>query len=323
MKEPTIEKLTGAELISTSGDYVALYWRGFYLFTTDGKFLYQRTDLRYIAKVLFLPDDRILLDVGKPRKYMILRLSTGEELYSFDRPQYDYSGNHFLITPDKTIVVDMIYRTRSSAKPYIVTIDLCRQELNWYHCKSGWRVCQDMIFDENETLCLLESQIENLEDNTIELCGIRYDPIDGYSPGSSNRWKYMWGRENAKTLLCFFLDAHTILTRDLYLFKPKTSQYTYLLENSPDWKWPETVSLSYHFSQDQKYLILYFSTCNVVVDIAQRKVVAQYAAKDTFGCIVGREFWLPAKNGVIRKPFPLMEEPLPYATPSLDFLSER
>lgn len=52
-----------------------------------------------------------------------------------------------------------------------------------------------------------------------------------------------------------------------------------------------------------------WAQCDVVIDLQERRVVAQYAMPNGLpGCVVGEEYWTSSSQGILRKRFPVWEE---------------
>lgn len=81
-----------------------------------------------------------------------------------------------------------------------------------------------------------------------------------------------------------------------------------LLKNEKEWIPPGT-PMHYFYQEDSKLLTLAYDNATVVVDCGNRKRIAQYASPDlASGCLINGEYWMGTPNGVVKKPFPMIEE---------------
>jgi len=106
----------------------------------------------------------------------------------------------------------------------------------------------------------------------------------------------------------FLGNTDTLITSDLHVYSVVTGETYNLIENSPQWRQPQFNPSEIVLHESGKYVILKYSHANAIVDFSARKIIAQYNTETWWGCIVGNEFWETTEAGVLRRPFPLMEE---------------
>ena len=84
-----------------------------------------------------------------------------------------------------------------------------------------------------------------------------------------------------------------------------------LLENETTWQRPDMNPSDCWLDLSKRYLCVMYRTANVIIDVSQRKVAAQYAANLERGCLIGNAYWLCVNDRICRKPFPKFEEAPP------------
>ena len=176
----------------------------------------------------------------------------------------------------------------------------------------------DLVCDMQGNPCILQYHFEEAEDirniqisknGIIESCVVKENGSPTYKP------LFFWEFPHPRISKFFLGDIDTILTQDLYVYTPSSGQLCDLIENRSVWNQTGQKPIDYRIDRKRQYLTLLCNTVNVIIDMNARKLVARYAAQYRFGCIVGNEFWVCTDQGVLRKPFPLIEEMPPFKFP--------
>lgn len=287
--------------ISCFNDYVVMIGGKLWIFKTDGTLIAYKKNIVNPGKITFLSDDRLLVECGKQKAYILLSLIDGAELTRIPMPNMDFSSKKFAVSADCSFVYDFYHLENNN---YFIRINLIDLETYTYYLAPGLRVIADIMCDGNDVPCLLETHYEMIEKNHISVNGIRYVHQEEIDPGSSYYWKYKWFFEFPMISSFFMGNTEKIISNDLQIYDCKTGKKYPLLEN-------ETIDghlSSITIDSDGKYITLKYSTMNVIVDLATKKMVARYAVDDTLGCLIGEEFWVYSGKGILRKPFPMIEE---------------
>ena len=298
-----IKKLKGKYYISVIGDYIVFRGDDLVIFKMDGSFVARRSDLRNVTKIVSLGNDRLLLDDSWARTYAVISTKDGTDVWKIKYPKRDTSKFKFLISPDTTMAFDL-YSDRYG--DHLAMIDLEERKLEALDLKVGLSCVADLDFDENGELCLLETQGEMIEDEHMSSNGIRYIRPDDIDPGGAYYWKNKWQSTFVSHARFFFGDTETILTDDLQLYHHRTGQSIPLLDDD---RFDKNARLSSWIKTTcGRYIILRYQRMHVVVDIQTRKMVARYQASYRNGCLIGDEYWICTEEGIVRKPFPLIED---------------
>lgn len=294
-----IEKISGRYTISTRDEYVVLSGKNLVLCNVAGEIITYRPDLRNIHKVAFLSGDRILIDCGILRSYVLLSLVDGSEIWRVAQPKLDYTSRSFAISPDHAYIYDYFYLKEEC---FLTRISILSQKTTVYAVKSDMRCVSDIKCDIEGFPCLLQHHYESSENVSIN--GICCFTDNVHESVGVFRWKFEFPR-----ISCYFLgDTETILTEDLYVYNPKTRRMFYLLENELEWESPGMRPLFCRIDESRRYVVLSYDTVNVVIDVINKKMVARYVASFTNGFIVDNEYWISSASGIQRKPFPLIED---------------
>ena len=302
--ENNMHKIKGKYNISLCGNYVVLFGDMLSIFNKDGSIVAHKKNLRNIHKIVAISEDSILADCGSPKAYVALSLSDGAEVWSLSHPRLDYTSRGFAIPPDNSAVYDY-YDLKGSQ--YLLKIDLTTREMTTISLESGLRCISDLACDEKGTLCLLEHHYEIIGEKHISINGIRYVYEDSVCPGNAYNWKSKWAFD-FPTISKFFLgNTDTVLTKDLFVYQPKTGKKYHLLENESRFELPECEPYDWKISSNKQYVILLYKDTNIVVDITTKKVVARYNTDFYHGCLIDDQYWVCLDDHIQIKPFPFFE----------------
>lgn len=307
----------GGYAIKKQGEYVAIYWKDLWLFKDDGSLVFHRKTPRFVEKIHFIDNERLL--VAAEKSYHLVHLPDGEDIWMIPRPnKISYGSRRFAVTPDLSCAYE--FCEGKKGETIFIALNTENGTLKQSLITGGLRATLDIMCDKEGFPCLLQSQVES----AIYENGVRYLPHGSLLPEHAYDWKAKWFSKFPRGARAFLHNTGQILTSDLCIFSPLTQKNIYLLENEADLsrlpKIPPHGPIVYVTDESGKYLTLDLVDYDVIVDIETRKIVGLYHAKYVSGCIVGNEYWISLDSGVDRKPFPLIEE-IAETTPKLTTLT--
>lgn len=303
-----VSKLKGDYRIYCDGNYVVLLGEKMYISAVDGKIIACRADVKNAFKALFLPNHRVFVDGGQ-HNYHLISLIDGTEIWSIPQSKRDFGANRLVCSSDFSVIYDFYWRKESC---YFVSINLETATIDEYRLISQLRTTRDVICDHNDIPCVLQCHYSVIDNKRISENGVLYQYQDVLNKGSDYYWKYKWTLDAESISYAFLGDVDKVLTDDLYVVNLTSGEIYYLLENDPNWCAPTLGLLDCKMDSGGRYIILKYAMTIVVVDWPARRKIAQYATSRTDGCIVNNEFWVCSKDGLQRKPFPLIEDVPPY-----------
>lgn len=304
MKTAKLEQVKGNYWISRNNKYVVLIGKELWIFKVDGDFVACRKDIPNAFKVAFLSGDRALTGSGKSG-YHLLSLKDGSDLWSIKPHKYETCAESFALSPDGVWAYDY-YSWKDDL--YVVKINLDHGEAEKYIVSPGLRCTKDILCDDDGIPCLLQSHYSIISGEQVSDNGILYQYQDVLKKGSAYYWKYKWQFGGKQIVEQYLGNTDTVITNDLFVFTPQVGKGYYLLENEASPQFPELEPINVCLDYSGHFIVLMYNTVNIVVDWKARKTVACYAAEYTKGCVVDDQFWVSSKNGILRKPFPIMEE---------------
>lgn len=307
MAKTDVEKLKGNYYIYSNGEYVVLPGTKLHIFRTDGSLVACRRDLRYAARITFLSGSRMLLCSSKLVFHMI-DLRDGSDMWTVPYTKVDLNVHDFALTPDETCAYTY---DEDRGQLFITELNLQTREVDSYDIAYDVGATQGIICDENGIPHLLKTVRETIGGIEYSQNGVRIHENDVIYRGSSNYWRAKWSTDPASGAFCFLDHVDRIITDDLHLYDPLTGSSVDLLENESDWHRPEGSISDCWLDMSRRYLCVKFQTANTIIDMQQRKVVAQYAAAFTHGCLVDDTYWICVDNKICIKPFPAFEEAPP------------
>lgn len=305
-------KTRGVSGIWKKDDYIVLTGKKFCIYKMDGTCILSRAVLPLVLKVFFLPGDRLIIDCSRKKSYMVFSLRDGSELAVIKYPKAEIISDSFALSVNDGYLYDFYHRDERS---FITKIDLSTYSLEAHEIIKQYNSVKDVICDADGTPCLLMAHYLEVGDSEISENGIQYAYRDPVCPGSPVYWKAKWDFPFSQISWCFFGDLETILTEDLCVYKTKSGEKYSLTENSPDWKPPMGLPGVFWFDDTGRYLHILYLQANVVIDMQERKVVAQYAAEYKRGCLIDGEYWISNEVGIEKKPFPIIEDLPPEKKP--------
>lgn len=316
MKKTALDTLKGSYQIDFNGEYVVLSGAKLYIFKPDGTQVVCRPDLRHAGRITFLPGNRMLL-CSKAVFHMI-RLPDGSDLWTAPYTKTNFNLNPLAVTPDEAYAYtyDEYRGTRFLTRLFLNTQE---HEVDLQELQPDIGATRGILCDEEGTPCLLKTLTETIGGKTVHQNGVRIHDFYDISPGSTTTWKTKWSFDN-RISVSFLGSTDEILTNDLSVYQPSTGTLAPLLTPEESSLLPSQPFSGCRTDFTGRYLCLMYQTGNVIVDMQERRIAAQYAADYTQGCLIGGEYWLCIKNQICRNPFPAFEEIPPQKTrPTMDW----
>ena len=304
MESTDIAKVKGHYSISLCGEHIVFYGSNLRIYRNDGTLIAYKNVYRNIKKILPLDLDKLLIDCGSQKAYIVLSLTDGSEIWRVKQPKLDYTSRRFSVSPDKLFVFDSF---DLMGNQYLVRINLDSQVLISIYLEKGLRCISDMCFDDDGTLCLLEHHYETIAGRNVSINGIRYIHLDSLNPGGANDWKEKWYFDHP-TISKFFLgNAETVLTQNLMVYHIGDGKLSQLLLDDLDLCLSSPL-IDVKVSNDSRYITLIFNNMNIIVSTLTRKIVARYATNFYHGCLIDNEYWICLDSGTQKRSFPSIEE---------------
>ena len=300
--------IKGSYEIITCNDYIIFFGPELVIFQTDGTFIACRKDLGKVRKCVCVCADTLLVDYSSRNFYSLISLIDGSELWRTSQPKLDYTCGRFVLSPDKRYAYDL-YTLRG--KYCYVEIDLISGNLRKQRIKHDMRCVSDLACDQQGNPVFLEHHYEESKNEAKKsvskngtICVSAKDRKYTHSFIQTHQWELPYPQ-----IARFFLkNEDVVLTQDLQVYIPSTGEMYSLAENEKPLGNPGGDPADYRLDMKSQYLILMYDTVNVVVDCVAQRIVARYAAQYRFGHIVGNEYWICTDEGIIRKPFPIIED---------------
>lgn len=310
MRKIDLPAVKDCEVIFAHDHSVILSGKSPWLFRDDGSFVEKYKSIRHAFSMLFLPGNIAFLDGWMDQSYHFISLDTGELMWSHvQKGRRDFTPRIFTSTADGNIVyyiysiknilhVDQLILSEKSCTTYTIPF----RKGATYHC----------YCDERGYLCILKSFLlpkEQEDGRQYAFCGVLQWHPDDQNP----TWKYQWtvptGTPDCSVCTC---NDEYVLLGNLKVRNLKSGEIFYILENQKE-KLPLYGGYSVTaYDKERNLLTIRFtwSSSNVIIDCASRTIVAHYVPFDddhVGGCLIGDEFWIGSKNGVVKRPFPHMD----------------
>lgn len=310
MKKTDLEKIKGSFQIYSNNEYVVLSGTKLYILKKDGSLVACRKDLRYARRITFLSGNRMLLCCGKLIFHMI-DLRDGHDLWTIPHSKDEFNLAPLTVTPDGTLAYT--YDTWKGALR-ITRLDLQTQEIDSYSIPYDIGATNDILCNKYGIPCLLKTLYETIGGKTYCQNGVRIQDYDILYRGSSTYWESKWQFEGKQRAFRFLGSTDRIITNDLKIYEPSSGTIFDLLEKEVTWKRPEFGPSDCWLDSGSHYLCLKYQTVNMVIDIQERKVAAQYAGDCTKGCLIDGKYWICNNGRILQKPFPAFEAAPPIQT---------
>lgn len=306
IKVADADKLKGDFSVYFNGEYVVLSGTKLFILRPDGSLVARRDDLHRSQKITFFPQNRVLLCTGKAVFHMI-DLRDGSDIWSAPYIRNNLNRNNLAVSPDGEYAYTF---DENRYGKFIARLHLNSpgHEVDAQEMQGDIGATCDIACDEDGVPCLLKTLTETVGGKRLNQCGVRMHDYDGIAPGSTTTWKTKWSFEQGRTAEFFFDGTDRVITGDYYLYEPATGKLTDLLEKEESWERSGTGLLACWKDVSGRYLCLGYDNRNVIIDLQERKIAAQYASSWERGCLIGDRYWLCVDKKILRKPFPAFEE---------------
>lgn len=303
--------------VFSDGQYVLLAGRKLWIFRTDDTFIAKLELIRKPSKAVFLPNNTALVDGDGDGHYHYISLENGELLWSsIKKGRRHRPVKRFAVSSDGTTIYDVYYKDSNS-----LYVDLLIPEKHLhisYVVNEGFSITHDIFCNQNDALCILQSQIQM---NSNTLCTHHYPSIrqNGIlkvlfgKEGVKTHWEKLWQSNSGSDTVVRGCDGENILQSDFSVINLNTMNTYPLLDKDEMDKLPKD---SFFCSYDLKrhLLTVYFlaERINAIIDCQSRKVVGLYNGDKLdvgyTGCLIHNAFWIGTCEGVVKKPFPSVNE---------------
>ena len=305
-----VDQIKGSFYIYSNGEYVVLPGTKLYISKTDGSLVACRNDLRYAGRVTFLSGNRMLLCSSKKVFHMI-DLCDGSDLWTAPYTQFELNTAELAVSSDETFAYTY---DQWKGMHFISRLNLQTHDVDVHAMYMDAGATRDILCDEEDIPCMLKTLGETIGGKRFTQNGVRLHDYYYLDPGDTTHWKAKWSFENTRYAFRFSGSTNRIVTNDLCIYEPATGLVVNLLENETNWQCMEKEPCDCWLDLSGRYLCVQYEKANVIIDIAKRKVAAQYAADHKKGCLIENEYWLCVDNRICRKPFPAFEEVPPENT---------
>lgn len=302
MEKRNLDKLRGRFEIYCNGNYAVLSGSVLYILRTDGTVTACRRDLRYAGRITFLSADRMLLCCKAV--FHMIDLASGCDIWEAPYTKFELNTADLAISPDESYAYTY---DQWKNRHFISRLDLHTLEVDSFDMDMDVGATRDICCDEAGVPCLLKTLAETVGGKQVHQNGIRIHDFSDSSPGNTTCWKSKWTFPGGKYGLRFLGSINRVVTSDLCLYETVSGASEDFLERETSWEKPEVSPSDCWMDHSGRYLCLKYLTANVVIDLQERRVAAQYAANYQKGCLVGGEYWICEEGRIRRKPFPAME----------------
>lgn len=312
MRKYNLKSVTDCELIFAYNDTVILSGKNPWIFRQDGTFVAKMKAIHKAYEIAFLPENMVLMDGLADQNYHYVSIDSGEILWSIPKKcKRSVTPNQFAVTPngqvvyyvyqaDDVLCVDRITIEEKSCTTYTIPTGLCAT----HHC----------YCDSEGELLLLQSfqSKERLDDgslNSTPYLGVLKWTQDSPSP----IWKYLWRSDFKFDFFPSLCNDEYVLFNNLTAKSFKNGEIINLLENNKEInRGPGLIQVS-AYDATRKLLTVRFthSWSTIIIDCNARKIVSHYAPISrglSGGCLIGNEFWIGTFDGVVKRPFPYMDD---------------
>lgn len=305
-----VDKIKGNFFIYSNGKYVVLPGTKLYILRTDGSLVSCRSDLRHAGRITFLSGNRMLLCSSKKEFHMI-DLRDGSDIWTAPYTKFELNAAELAISPDEAFAYtyDQWKGTHFISRLNLQTLEV---DVHDMHMDAG--ATMGILCDEEGVPCMLKILGETIGGKLFSENGVRMHDYYYLHPGSTTIWKTKWSFAPTRYALRFLDSTDRVVTNDLCSYEPATGKMVDLLENETKWHRLENSPCECWLDLSKRYLCVQYQKANVIIDIPERKVVAQYGADYKQGCLIGNEYWVCVDNRICRKPFPAFEEAPPAKT---------
>lgn len=308
--------LTDCHIISQNRDYLIFQGRKVISMCRDGTGLTAYPEIKPCAgKLAFLPCNRVLIEGGSDECYHVLSLEDGQTLASMKLPaQRTDRGRKFALSNDCKTAYDY---WELHGKKYIVKIDLEAFCYETFLFPLSMRCISSVHCTQSGELLVMESMNGKVKGIPRTLQQITV--VHLHNGLCETSCKHQW--DAPMKFNGFFANERYVLNRDLKVYDLQTSDTIDLLKHSKHAFTQRNGFHGYVLYAELQYLLVYDGRQNDIIDCRSQKLIARYETPgDSYiGCIIDGEFWLGTEKGIVKKPFPCIEElapPKPWGWPS-------
>lgn len=302
------------ECIFTNNNHVILSGKELWIFQRDGTFVARHKAIRKAYRIVFLPEDKVLIHGGPDGLYHYISLLDGQIIWSLPRKDGNsISPNQFAVTLDgksvyyvyhngQNLCTDHIIPNKGICKTYVISHNRCAALHCYCDDHSRLSILQSVLYKNAEYL-------DKFGEYTHFQHGIlKWSPIECV-PVFEKQWLQKIRTDHVP---CVCNDEY-VLFDDFSVVSFETGRTIHLLENSPPlMRAPGGFSVTAHDHRRHLLTVCFtHSGSNVIIDYKERKIVSHYASvipQLSNGCLIGDTFWSGTRNGIIVRPFPHWDE---------------
>lgn len=272
-----------------------------WILDSSGSLLFKFPKIKSVRKTILLSENRLLCEAYDA--YWVISLENGDTLWHYPLSKKWRSHAHnFALTPDGTYVYD--YYREECLTFYYVRINLVEYECDCIPIPNISWVEKGISSDENGEVNILFSATRQIMNRVIQKNGVLLQPAEGM--GSTFYWKNQW--DDSLIRFPLGMRQNLVLLDDFSVLNYMTGETIHLIDNNEERVFPQ-VNPSFVKIDQERYLNLIYSDRTIIIDCYQRKIVAQYNARFSSGCLIDDEYWIGDEEKIVKKPFPSFEEP--------------
>ena len=313
MSSNVFEELKNTHLIVDSEEYIVLFDKTLYIMKKSDLTVKNLTEYRDVFKGLILSGNRLLIDCGKQRSYIMLDLATGLELWRVPIPKSDYTYSKFVVTPDHHFVYDY---ANKKGKYILIRIDTGNQTVKHSLIENEYRCVYDLICDHDGLVWSLQGHLEFDETQNAETSesfssvgGVHLETLQAIAAPIEKEWRHRWEANATQPFHLFLGNADLVMNEDLTVFCAENHTTYSLVGNDAGWGGSSSHLCSCRCFTNSSYIMLVYDRENIIIDLHTRKMIARYAVELFHkGCLIDGEFWIGTTEGILRKPFPAIED---------------
>lgn len=296
--------LKGCETMYTNNEYIALVQKRFATIRVDGSELTYYPEIRAtVWKVAFLPNDLLLVEGGTDAKYHLISLRDGKILKSCKIPgRRCLRSRHFAVSPDGSIAFDY---WNIKNQTFLIRIDLQQLSYESFPIDPYLRMLADIVYVSPQEVLLLQTQSDTVNGAAhMANCVVSVKITDsGNLPVCYYKWRCAPSRRP------FATDGRYVLNLDLTIRDLQTESVRSLLAKKPVGFTDIRQFVKRRYYPKEQMLQLADGTKNVFIGFAEQKMIARYNTDKIglFGCVIGDTFLIGTSEGIITKPFPMIE----------------
>lgn len=303
MEHIDFNQFVGVAEIHDCGDFIVILGAKVWILNRDGSLRLTIHDIPNATGFAILSNERFLICGGLDTSFRLISLKNGEEIWRIPQiKRLSFFRFRLVVSSDEQYAfTTYVYRNDY----YLVMIHLTSGDMTCKKVEGGFRTLVDIACDTQQGVLFLKRQFDEIGEKRVGRNQVRrYNP----ETQRDDLIEYIWSSEAPNIAMCFLENTNSIMMYDLTLLNSQTGEQYNILENEPSDYTPYFRLSQCWLDHARKYIFLKDNTANLVVDWQKRKIVARYAVQFAKGCLIGDEYWVPTKNGILKKPFPIFEE---------------